>query len=159
MDETKAVAIAKELFEVFVQDGAFWQPEEADLSSSLMSSFRSKWRLYREATVLTLLLSKQDADTEYLELAREFERLVFGSSPSPAASAKVAEIDAAMKEIYWLVETGKGNELTWAEKWFESLGELPNNPATLIEFALASLDFYIAVAKGLTEAAAAGIIP
>ena len=54
-----------------------------DLSDEVWPRFQSKWRLYREAIVLMVLLSKEQKDKRYCELVREYERVILPSEPDP----------------------------------------------------------------------------
>lgn len=155
-----AAQVAHELFTGWVQNDPAPPVTEAELSESLWPRFQSKWRLYREATVLALLLSREQRDARYSELVKEWERLILPSErPIPEGMAKTAALDSAMKDISELIQRGKGNELRWSRDWFEQLGELPDNPVTCMMFGLAYLNFYIAVAESLEKIAGEGIVP
>jgi hypothetical protein len=135
------------------------------LPESIRPHFRSKWRLYCEATILALLLSRMEDDIRYKELVKQYEQLILPREPMPEGIAKAASLDVVIKDITALYErvTDQNREgvpeIAWSRKWFQELGELPSNPITLIEFGHSYIEFFIAVTKSLEELAAKGIIP
>jgi hypothetical protein len=77
-------------------------------------------------------LTEKQSDVRYLGLVREFEKLIFPSSPASEGMAKLEAVKSAMKNIDELISEKK--ELTWARSWFSGIGHDETNPATLIMF-------------------------
>jgi len=155
-----AVEVARVLFEEWVQkDPAPGIISQAELSESLWLRFQSKWRLYREAIVLMVLLSREQKDSRYSELVREYERLIYPENPTPEGLAKLSAVKAAMQDIAELIDHGKGKELTWSAKWFTEFPEELFDPVTCYLFSMSCLQTWTAVAKSLEALAADGIVP
>lgn len=157
-------AVADVLFEEWVEKDQDAIAQDK-LSESIRPQFKSKWRLYREATILALLLSRMEEDGRYRELVEQFEQLILRSQPTSEGIAKASALDAAMKDISDLYEQVNDKnrtdvpQIAWSRKWFQELGAMPLNPITLIEFGHSYLAFFIAVAKCLKELADKGVIP
>jgi len=156
--------VAKALFNEWVEKD--WDLiNQEQLPESIRPQFRSKSRLYREATILALLLSRMEDDIRYKELLKQYEQLILPREPTPEGIAKAGSLDVVMKDITALYErvTDQNREgvpeIAWSRKWFQELGELPSNPITLVEFGHSYLAFLIAVTKSLEELAGKGIIP
>ena len=157
-------AVAHELFRICVENdplvGAVTYPAD-ELSDSLQHRFQSKWRLYREAAVLALLRSRDQRDARYSGIVKEYERLILPSEQiTPERLAKVADLDAAIKDINELIQSGtSGAELSWARNWFQELGEVPHKLVTCMMFGGAYLRFWTATANTLEQMADDGILP
>jgi len=157
-------AVARQLFRVCVENdplvAAVTYPAN-ELSESLRPRFQSRWRLYREATVLALLRSREQRDARYSEIVKEYERLILASEQiTPERLAKVADLDAAIKDINELIQSGtSGAELSWARNWFRELGEIPRKLVSCMIFGGACLRFWTTTEKTLAQMADDGILP
>jgi hypothetical protein len=161
---TKRVAVAKELFNGFVESPEPWGKfKEAEFTATLWPRFQTKWRLYRGATVLAALISRAEKDGNFRDLAKAYGRLIHGDPSTPEGTARIAGLDAAIRDINSLLDV-KDDQATeeatqWSIHWFEKIGELPHNPATCFQFGLECLDFCIAVENVLNKMEAEGIVP
>ncbi|GEM_PF-3568447 len=157
--------IARSLVERWVARDDFSPLPENALSASFWPKYQRKWRLYREATVLMVLLKKEQEDARYAELVKEYERLIYPSDkPTPEALAKLEALRTAMQDIARLGgedlrSRSKWPALTWAREWFEELGELPRNPVDCMVFGIACMLLWIAVAKTVEDLAKQGLVP
>jgi hypothetical protein len=82
--------------------------------------------LYREATVLALLVSSQKRDAKYSGLVKEYERLILPTEkPTPEGTAKAAALDAAMKDITELIQRARGMNCGGRESGSSTLENFP----------------------------------
>jgi hypothetical protein len=103
-----------------------------NLSEDTKQLFVAKYLIYREATVLRVLLTENRRNEKLL---REFERLVFGSTATETARIKLGVIKSAMKNLDELFAQRR-KDLRWARNWLLDIGCDETNPATLTMFAL-----------------------
>jgi len=74
-----AARIARSLFETWVEKDQAPPLAQGALPESLWTLYQRKWRLHREATVLMVLLGKEQKDPRYSAVVREYERVDGGS--------------------------------------------------------------------------------
>jgi len=159
--------IAEDLFHVMVEEeprciaeGVFLVAEEDPdptqpgirLPRTLWPQFRARMRLYREATVLMVLLSKAHVEPKYEEVLKSYERLIFPVRPTPDAIAKQEALRAAMQDISQLVDPqGDRKALSWSAAWLNGMGHAEINPINLSLCGLYWMGNYTAVAGALKE--------
>ena len=164
---TKSEEVAGELLKGTVENQQLWWGEDkkTEFSASLWSRFQAKWRLYCEATVLAALISRAGKDDRYWDLTKAYGKLIHDDPLTPQGAAKLARLDAAMRDINLLLEAMDDQPefhkkaIRWNLAWFEEIGEFPRNPLTCVEFGLRYLDFRIAVEQALEKMDAEGIVP
>lgn len=155
-----AAQVARSLFEGWVQKDQAPPLSQDMLPQSIWEPYQRKWRLYREAIVLMVLLDRKQKDSRYSELIKEYERLIYPNSQATAEClAKTSALKAAMRDTSKLIFDGKGKEFAWAKEWFEELGGLPSNPVDCSVFALSLMELWIAVAETVDRFATEGIFP
>jgi hypothetical protein len=130
--ERPASYVAKQIHTIWVAEN-FFRPEALHLPTSKRDLFIQKIYVFCEASVLRVLLTELQNNGAYEELLQEFERLVFPSSPSPAAVAKLAAAKSAMVELDKLF--GEQRQLSWCRDWFRAIGHDETNPEALATFA------------------------
>ncbi len=117
-------------------------------------SYRAKWRIYREATLFSILLSAPANEPQkslYNAILRRLESRILPTDST--GLAMWTKIDAARKdfaELLKCVEQRRG-EPTWAMRWFSDVGGV-TNPATLTLFVSGFLDFWRTAASTFEEA-------
>jgi len=163
---SKSEEIAGVLFEGLVENDQFWgEDTKAEFTASLWMQFQAKWRLYREATILAALISRAGKDERYWDLTKAYGKLIHDDPLTPQGAAKLARLDAAMRDINSLIEAMDDRSefhkkaTRWNLTWFEEIGEFPRNPLTCVDFGLKYLDFWIAVEQALKKMGAEGIVP
>jgi hypothetical protein len=93
-------------------------------------AFATKIKLYCEADVLRVLLTEKQTNPRYLDLNKEFEKLIFPFTRTAEGTTKLEAIKSAMINIDKLIFE-ENKELSWARSWFETIGHNETNPATL----------------------------
>lgn len=117
-------------------------PQRFCIPTEYWKAYSAKARTYREAAVLSVLLSKVKSDPGYLLQA--FEGCIFPRKPTPEAMAKVTALGRAINEIATLVDPrNKGRELRWGDRWLSDVGIRDFNLAYVAAFSLAWMDHYI----------------
>jgi|SRR5580704_14210698 hypothetical protein len=144
---------ARILHEVFVQEkhddeasGQFEIPED------LVSQFRAKVTLYREALILMILISESQAKGIYRQTLCAYEELVLGPSPTTPGLEKLVALKAAMADLENLISPkGEAKEFTWSREWLSDIECPAHNPAGTLMFALFWTGQYRAIVAGIRK--------
>jgi hypothetical protein len=99
--------IADDLYAVFVEDegcSEHNQPEKYGVSETYHVPFRGKMRIYREALVLFVLISKSKEDEKYKPVLRSYEGLIMPDSPTIEGMTKLDALNGAMRRLSDLLE-------------------------------------------------------
>jgi hypothetical protein len=110
-----------------------------DLAKAVHDRFREKVFLYREASVLLVLLTRAQKDPLFEQTLREYERILFPTSPeTPAGATRLQAVKAAMKDLQALIDAiaHDGPKFTWAQDWFASIGHHETDPITNAKLSL-----------------------
>lgn len=167
-----AAQVARVLFDGWVEKDQAPPVSRTDVSVSMWPRYLARWRLYREAMVLMVLLGKEQKDPRYSKIIEEYERLIYPSAePTAEGVAKASALKSAMRDIAELIgdgdtginSTGNADAFArgsrWSRKWFEDLGGLPGNPVTCWMFALGVMELSGAIARTVSEMGNQGIVP
>jgi hypothetical protein len=151
---TPASEVAESLYRVVVEEGEsgkFIQPEEYNIPINLRTLFSAKTRLYREALVLLVLLSKFQEDKNCEPILRAYEALLMPRRPTPDAMTKLEALKGAMRNLGVLVNPSEKQPLTWSRSWMAGIGYEEIDVINFTLFALHWMDSYIAVRKSVDE--------
>ncbi len=145
--------IAKSLHEVVVEERSEDDlPQQFGIPEVAISEFRAKVRLYREAIILMLLLSESESQAKFKEVLVAYEKMIFGSIPSPMSLQKLNAVKSAMSNLNaFLNPEGKPKEFTWAREWLHEVGHDVFNPVTLSLFAVHWMDEFVSVGKSIKD--------
>jgi hypothetical protein len=149
-----AAKIASEMFTTWIERDPLGALTITEFPPAGRDRYSEKWRLYREAAVVSALRSVQRNNSRYKDILTYFELQILPPHPTPWARSKVASLNAAMKDLGHLltcVNNGNG-ELSWALRWFEELGGLAN-PVTLTLFVSGYVRFWTTVRETLEDLA------
>ena len=148
---TSPIMVAKLLHQIMAEeDNPQCAPEFFHLPESVHASFRAKVSLYRETNVLLALLIRAKQDPMFEPPLQEYERILFPQSPeTPAGSARLQAVKAAMQDLQILVDPKDSQKLTWGRSWFSTIGHDETNPATLMLFYTFWSNLYIAAHESL----------
>jgi hypothetical protein len=92
--------IADDLYQVIVEDGEseeFDQPEKYGVPETYHAPFQAKMRIYREALVLFVLISKSKEAEKYEPVLRSYETLIMSDSPTIEGMTKLEALNGALE--------------------------------------------------------------
>jgi hypothetical protein len=145
--------IAEILHEIFVREKRDdkWS-ELCQIPQNLVSPFRTKVTLYREALILMILLSESQRTSTHKQTVCAYEELVLGPSPSSAGLEKLDRLKAAMADLDRLIHPGtRYSELSWSSEWLSGIGHREYNPARTALFAVLWTSQYRAVIEAMKK--------
>lgn len=145
--------LAQSLHEVFVQEQSNDDgPTPFEIPQALVSPFRAKVTLYREAVILMVLLSESRKRSAYREVLSAYEELVLGPKATPAGLEKLEALKVAMADLGRLIHPqGQKMELTWSSEWLKDIGHIDYNPARTTVFALSWMRRYCTIVELIRE--------
>lgn len=112
----------------------FFNLEDLHIPENKKDLFFAKIYLLCEAATLRVLLTEAEKDERYLEVVREFERIVLPLRPTPEGMVKLEALKVSMGELNELFAE-QNKELSWCKRWFEGIHHHETNPTTLFRFA------------------------
>jgi hypothetical protein len=141
------------LHEVFVQEQSNDdEPTQFEIPQALVSPFRAKVTLYREAVILMVLLSESRKRSAYREVLCAYEELVLGPKATRAGLEKLEALKVAMADLGRLIHPqGQKMELTWSSEWLKDIGHIDYNPARTALFAVLWTSQYRAVIEAVKK--------
>jgi hypothetical protein len=145
--------IAQSMHEVVVEERAEDNlPQQFGIPEAALSDFRAKVTIYREAVILMLLLSESESQAKLKGVLVAYEKIVFGSIPSPISLQKLNAVKSAMSNLNSLLDLEKKTkEFTWAKEWLNEVGHDEYNPVTLSMFAVHWMDEFVSVGKSIQD--------
>jgi hypothetical protein len=161
----RARAVARQLFNDFVDRSQAGEPKTTEFTDSLWPLFQATWRFYREAAVLGALISRGEQNKKWSRLAAEFESIFLPDDPTARkGAARLLAFNAAIEDINSLLADHRaaphGKDLAiWSKAWFERIGELPHNQTTFVTFGRAVFEFLMLVDQVLNKMEAEGLVP
>ena len=121
--------IADDLYNVIVEEGEhneFAQPEKYGVPETYHMPFRAKMRIYREALVLFVLISKSKEDKKYEPVLRRYEAIVLPESPTVDGMTKLEALNGAMRRLSDFLkgyrESPDPQYFSWVRSWFAGIG-------------------------------------
>jgi hypothetical protein len=148
--------IADDLYQVIVEDGEsgeFDQPEKYGVPETYRVPFQAKMRIYREALVLFVLISKSKEDEKYKSVLRSYEGLIMPDSPTIEGMTKLEALNGAMRRLQDFLkdfrESSDPQYFSWSRSWFAGIGYDQINVIDLHLFSMHWIDTYIAVRKSV----------
>jgi hypothetical protein len=150
-----ASEIAYDLRKVIVEDcdsREFDQPEKYGVPETSHVHFQAKMRLYREALVLFVLLSKSNEDNKYEPVLRNYESLIMRANDG---MTKLEALKGAMRNLKDLLNPTALQErgLSWSRSWFAGIGYDQTNPINLFLFSTHWAETYLAVRESVDNLA------
>lgn len=139
-----------------VEDDPQAAPEAFHLPEVFHARFREKVFLYREANGLLALLIWAKQDPLFEQPLREYERLLFPETPTPAGLARLQAVKAAMQDLEALADAFRtygegGKPLTWTSNWLAAIGYKEINPITFHQLSYFWISGYITAHETLKE--------
>ncbi len=107
-----AAYVAAQIYQVWIEDATSsliktFFTERPYIPPNKRDQVALKTRLYCEAAALRVLLTEKQNDVRYSGWVREFEKLIFTSSPISEGTAKLEAVKSAMKNIDELISEKK----------------------------------------------------
>jgi len=148
--------IADDLYNVIVEDGEhneFAQPEKYGVPETYQVSFRAKMRIYREALVLFVLISKSKEDKKYEPVLRRYEAIILPESPTVDGMTKLEVLNGAMRRLSHFLkdyrESPDPQYFSWVRSWLAGTGYDQINFIDMTLFSTYWINTYIAVRKSV----------
>ncbi len=148
-----AEAIAEHLFRTLIEE-AEDDPERfrVRVPTMIRPQFRAKARLYREATVLMLLLARARKERPYQGVLKSFEQMILPGTQTENATGKREALKAAVLDMNELMSAeAKRVAPSWSRAWLQDIGHAETNPATLAQFAMLWVDYSKSIGKALRK--------
>ena len=147
--KVEAATLAKTIFAEFIDKPFYSLPEEVSVTPEAEAALWAKLRLYQYASVLLAVLNEEHTNPDYLSVRVHMERTLLPPTFSQGANM-LDEIRSAMKDLGdLLTPIDKPQAMSWAVRWFNSVGIDESNPVRLGMFALHWPSHFTAAAQSL----------
>jgi hypothetical protein len=145
--KVKSIVFADGLINEFIEKPIYELAPEKQISSEARLALNSKLKLYQFACVLLAVLNEESKNAAYSPVREHLEKNFFPATFAQGSNM-LDEVRCAMRDLDELF-TPKGNPpyMSWACKWFTTVGIDENNPATLTLFVFNWTEHFIAVNK------------
>jgi hypothetical protein len=94
---------------------------------------------------------EEQSNSRFSAVRKSLEGLVF-TMPQEVGMPFLEDLRTAMQDLNELLSSSnERRELSWARAWFQAIGMDETNPVDLALFAVAWMDAYVAVTKGVRD--------
>jgi hypothetical protein len=163
-------AVAKELFEAFINDEKQC-PKHPSIDSAYLSKFEQKMFLYRFALVIMVLLSMEEKEPGFARVIPIVESYIYPPSPTEEALLYVKQTRNAMQDLNALITrqdrptvmeliggeidpkrgVNQMPEFSFAWAWLHDIGIDESNPANFTLFAYWWMQAYVMVVRTVKD--------